>query len=159
VGKLILRWNLAASPSSAMRPLLRQDTEARAGEAFFDPLTATASLLQDLLTAGTLKSTDLVEIYIKRIHQYDGYLKAILSIAPTAVAEAQRLDEERSSGRVRGPLHGIPVVVKVTISPHCKSKLDKSHRIASPRIPTWEWTRQPAVWPCRVPVPRQMLYA
>ncbi len=83
----------------------------------FEPLTATAYQLQDLLNAGTLKSTDLVEVYTNRIQQYDNYLKAVLAIAPTAIREAQKLDEERSKGKIRGPLHGIPFLIKVRLVP------------------------------------------
>jgi amidase len=104
----------------------------KGGTAFFDPLTATASQLQDLLTAGKFTSTDLVEIYTNRIHQYDGYLKAILAVAPTAAKEARKLDEERSQGKFRGPLHGIPFIIKVSpLSVHTSAKTDRDNRIIS----------------------------
>lgn len=78
-----------------------------------DCLTITAAELQDLLTAGKITSVKLVESYITQISNHDDYLRAVLSICPTALRQAKRLDAERRDGRVRGPLHGIPVLIKV----------------------------------------------
>lgn len=84
----------------------------------FDVLNASVSELQALLNSGTLNSTDLVHGYLDCIgrHNSDGLkLKAIISVAPraSALARAQELDEERASKGSRGPMHGIPVLVKV----------------------------------------------
>lgn len=114
----------------------------------FEPLTATASQLQELLTIGAISSTDLVEVYVNRIHQYDGYLKAVLSIAPTAMNEAARLDKERLEGGVRGPLHGIPILIKVSLA---LSRTRGNHfRLCRTILrlgPTSKWIRQPAAMP------------
>lgn len=80
----------------------------------FDPLNATASNLQHLLSSGKLTSVELCQVYLNQILQHDHYLKAALAMAPTALSQAAVLDEERLQGRVRGPLHGIPILVKVT---------------------------------------------
>ena len=80
----------------------------------FDPLTATASQLQDLLSSGKLTSVELCQAYFDQIAQHDHYLKAILSVSPTALSQAAALDEERMQGHIRGPLHGIPILVKVS---------------------------------------------
>ena len=72
----------------------------------------------DLLAAqriGTVTSHDLVEKYLARIRAYDQdgpRLNAIIALNPRALEEADALDAERHAGRVRGPLHGIPIVVK-----------------------------------------------
>lgn len=72
----------------------------------------------DLLAAqriGTVTSRDLVEKYLARIRAYDRQgpaLNAMIALNPRALEEADALDAERKAGRVRGPLHGIPVVVK-----------------------------------------------
>ncbi|MFN7981940.1 MAG: amidase family protein [Vicinamibacterales bacterium] len=72
----------------------------------------------DLLAAqriGTVSSRDLVEKYLARIRAYDQdgpKLNAIIALNPHALADADALDAERRAGRVRGPLHGIPIVVK-----------------------------------------------
>ena len=72
----------------------------------------------DLLAAqriGTVTSHDLVEKYLARIRAYDKAgpeLNAMLTLNDHALADADALDAERRAGRVRGPLHGIPIVVK-----------------------------------------------
>lgn len=72
----------------------------------------------DLLAAqriGTVTSRDLVEKYLARIRAYDQdgpRLNAMIALNPRALEEADALDAERRAGRVRGPMHGIPIVVK-----------------------------------------------
>jgi len=64
---------------------------------------------------GTVTSHDLVEKYLARIKAYDQdgpRLNAMIALNPKALDEADALDAERRAGRVRGPLHGIPIVVK-----------------------------------------------
>jgi amidase len=64
---------------------------------------------------GTVTSRDLVEKYLARIKAYDQdgpRLNAIIALNPKALEQADALDAERRAGRVRGPLHGIPIVVK-----------------------------------------------
>jgi len=48
-----------------------------------------------------------------QIENYGDYLKAIITKSPTALKVAQQLDEEREKGYTRGPLHGIPILIKV----------------------------------------------
>ena len=83
-----------------------------------DPLTITASELQDLLQAGKTTSVEIVKMYLDQIqkHNLDGMkIRAIISTPPkdTILAYAQELDEERATKGPRGPLHGIPLLVKV----------------------------------------------
>jgi amidase len=76
---------------------------------------ATLGELQEALRTGSLSSVALVDYSLARIDALDQNgprLNAIIAVNPAARAEAARLDEERASGRIRGPLHGIPVVVK-----------------------------------------------
>jgi Asp-tRNA(Asn)/Glu-tRNA(Gln) amidotransferase A subunit family amidase len=80
-----------------------------------DLLTATAVELQTRLTSGSITSVELVEAGYRQINQYDGYLKAVIETAPGALKRAKYLDEQRSAGKVLGPLHGIPVLIKVYI--------------------------------------------
>ncbi|KAL3477186.1 amidase signature domain-containing protein [Aspergillus californicus] len=79
-------------------------------------LEATIDDLQELLSDGSLTSVDLLQCYQERIHQTDAYLNAILQHNPDASRIARSLDQERSSGRIRGPLHGIPFIVKDNIA-------------------------------------------
>jgi amidase len=71
--------------------------------------------LQDAMKAGRLTSVALVDAYLARIAAYDAkgpVLNAIIRLDPTARAQAERMDRERAAGRTRGPLHGIPVLLK-----------------------------------------------
>lgn len=81
----------------------------------FNVLTADLKLLQSLLGDGSLQSIDLVEAYLAQIHKHDDYLHAMVSIAPqySLVTRAKLLDQERKNGQLRGPLHGIPIILKV----------------------------------------------
>jgi Amidase len=81
----------------------------------FELMEATIPQLQAALAAGTVTSGDLVTMYFARIDAYDKKgpaLNAISVINANALAEADKLDAERRSGSLRGPLHGIPVTVK-----------------------------------------------
>lgn len=81
----------------------------------FDPLTATAADVQDLLSSGTVNSQQLVEIYLQQIEKHNGFLHAITASSPVdlIIAEAKRLDQERAEGLIRSPLHGVPILIKV----------------------------------------------
>ncbi|MGI8553672.1 MAG: amidase family protein [Dehalococcoidia bacterium] len=78
-------------------------------------LEATIPELQAALAAGSISSRQLVELYLARIQAYDQQgpgLNAISAINSHAFAEADALDSERRAKGSRGPLHGIPVIVK-----------------------------------------------
>jgi len=86
-----------------------------AGLAGFDVMERTIPELQAAMAAGSLTSRQLVEAYLARIAAYDKSgpaLNAIVAINPEARTLADALDQERRAGSVRGPLHGIPVLVK-----------------------------------------------
>jgi len=71
--------------------------------------------LQSALSSGRVTSRRLVESYLARIQAYDQAgprLNAILMINPRAREDADALDRERADNKVRGPLHGIPVLIK-----------------------------------------------
>ena len=77
--------------------------------------TATIADLNAAFAGGTLTSEQLVSAYLKRIEAYDKQgpaINAIITLNKKALDEARQLDAERKSGKVRGPLHGIPVVLK-----------------------------------------------
>ncbi|EGX92259.1 amidase family protein [Cordyceps militaris CM01] len=83
-----------------------------------NPLTATASQLQAKLTQKSVTSQQLVKLYLAHIAKYNGYLKAVLAVAPEDLLDraAAKLDDERANGHVRGPLHGIPILIKDNIA-------------------------------------------
>src|SRR4051812_42880178 len=71
--------------------------------------------LQSALTAGKLTSVQLVDAYLARIAAYDQKppaLNTIIRLNPAARKDAAALDAERKAGKVRGPLHGVPVMLK-----------------------------------------------
>jgi amidase len=73
--------------------------------------------LQSLMAGGELTAVDLTVYYLERIRRYDvDKLNAVLELNPEALAIAQLLDDERASGTVRGPMHGIPVLLKDNIA-------------------------------------------
>lgn len=81
----------------------------------FDVVEKTIPDLQTAMTSGSVTSRQLVAAYLARIDAYDQQgprLNAMVALNPRALADAEALDKERASGRVRGPLHGIPIVVK-----------------------------------------------
>ncbi|MGE5226478.1 MAG: amidase [Planctomycetaceae bacterium] len=73
---------------------------------------ATVVGLATALRKGNLTSAALVEAYLARIEEVDASLGSVLEVAPDAQAQAAALDEEREAGHVRGPLHGLPLLVK-----------------------------------------------
>ncbi len=81
----------------------------------FDPYEASIPELQMAMATGQLTARALTEYYLARIEQFDQRGPALNSMAfinENALAEADQLDSERVSMGPRGPLHGIPVVVK-----------------------------------------------
>ncbi|MEO7021567.1 MAG: amidase [Ktedonobacteraceae bacterium] len=77
------------------------------------------SELQEAMTAGTLTARSLVEMYQQRIQALDQNgpaLRSVLEINPDALAIAEALDEERRIQGPRGPLHGIPILLKDNIA-------------------------------------------
>jgi amidase len=71
--------------------------------------------LQRAMEAGEVSAEQLVQAYLDRISEYNGILNAVLEINPDAPAIARALDEERSTKGGRGPLHGIPILLKDNI--------------------------------------------
>lgn len=78
----------------------------------------TITRARELLTNGETTSVDLVKAYVARINAYDDPygdqpgVNAVLRINAEALAQAAALDAERAAGRIRGPLHGVPILVK-----------------------------------------------
>ena len=72
--------------------------------------------LQLAMRSGATTSRGLVEAYQKRIGELDHELHSVLELNPDALAIADAMDAERKSGKVRGPLHGIPILIKDNIA-------------------------------------------
>ncbi len=74
--------------------------------------------LQGLMEKGEYSSRQITELYIKRIKEVDQAgpkTKAVVELNPEAMVIAEALDKERRDGKVRGPLHGIPILIKENI--------------------------------------------
>ncbi|CAL8579858.1 hypothetical protein XPA_005588 [Xanthoria parietina] len=86
----------------------------------FDVLTTTASELQILLASGKVTSAQLIDVYLAEIERNNGYLKAVICTAPrnSLVEKANALDRERSGGRTRSHLHGLPMLAKDNMDTH-----------------------------------------
>jgi amidase len=72
--------------------------------------------LQAMLEAGQLTSEALTGGYLNRIASLNPLLHAVIEVNPDALSIAKGLDDERKAGQVRGPLHGIPILVKDNIA-------------------------------------------
>src|SRR5688572_25216473 len=79
----------------------------------------TVDELQQKMSAGQLTSRAITELYLKRIEAVDNSgpgLNSIIEVNPDALAIADEMDNERKAGKIRGPLHGIPVLIKDNIN-------------------------------------------
>jgi len=74
--------------------------------------------LQEKMKKGELSARAITELYLQRIAAIDQEgpaLKAVIEINPDALSIADAMDKERKAGKLRGPLHGIPVLIKDNI--------------------------------------------
>ena len=77
--------------------------------------------LQQGMASGRFTAVGLVRHYLKRIEEVDrkgARLKSVIELNPDALAIAEALDRERKKNRPRGPLHGIPILIKDNIATH-----------------------------------------
>src|SRR5277367_5610928 len=87
-------------------------------ESAFDPTEQSMASLQRALTAGSVSSEALTAAYLGRIARFDHHgpeHRSVLALNPNALAAARTLDAERKANRLRGPLHGIPIIIKDNI--------------------------------------------
>jgi amidase len=103
----------AAVLSGGLTSLFRSPVRAATG---FDFIEATIPQLQAAMASGEISSKDLVKGYLDRIQSLNPLLHSVIETNPNAVSIAQQLDNERRRGTVRGPLHGIPILVKDNIA-------------------------------------------
>jgi amidase len=98
-------WSFAAAPAPGPAP--------------FRYAEATIGQLQQEMQSGRVTARDLAAAYLERIEAIDRRgpaLRAVIEINPEALDIAAQLDAERKAGRVRGPLHGIPILIKDNIA-------------------------------------------
>ena len=81
----------------------------------FDLNEITVDKLQQKMKNGDLTSVQVCKKYLERIKQVDPILKSVIELNPDALEIAQQMDNERKEGKLRGPLHGIPILFKDNI--------------------------------------------
>ena len=81
----------------------------------FSVVEATIPAMREAMEQGRVTSRDIVLQYLARIAMYEDKLHAAITVNRGALEEADERDRERAQGRVRGPLHGIPVALKDNI--------------------------------------------
>src|SRR2546421_2654094 len=94
----------AGSSAAAVKPFEFEET--------------TIAQLQEAMRSGKHTTRSITEAYLARIEDVDkqgATLNSVIELNPDAIAIADDLDKERKAGRVRGPLHGIPVLIKDNI--------------------------------------------
>jgi amidase len=84
----------------------------------FNVVEATITDMRTAMEQGRTSSHDLVVQSLLRIALYENQLHAVITVNPNALAEADQRDRERAQGRIRGPLHGIPIALKDNVLTH-----------------------------------------
>jgi amidase len=93
-----------------------EDLDAMIGGSGISARAATVAGLQQALSSGSLTSAEVTAFYLGRIERLNPGLHAVISVSPHAPAEAAASDAARASGAARGPLEGIPVLIKDNIA-------------------------------------------
>jgi amidase len=94
------------------------NTEDGSADDPFELNELTITELQDKMTSGEYSSEEITNLYLQRITAIDknGHaLNSVIELNPDAIAIAQQMDAERKAGKLRGPMHGIPVLIKDNI--------------------------------------------
>jgi amidase len=108
VMKISLHWTILAAISVVTYSQTRESGS-------FSVVEAGIPLMRAALEQHRVTSRELVMQYLARIGMYEDVLHAAVTVNPNALKDADELDRERAQGRVRGPLHGIPIALKDNI--------------------------------------------
>ncbi|WP_288016639.1 amidase [Blastomonas sp.] len=108
----------ALAPITLPLPALAQDEKPRIARMAVEVEEKSITELSAMLAAGTISSEELARAYLDRIDALDRKgpkLNSVIAVMPGAIEEARMLDAERKAGTLRGPLHGIPILIKDNI--------------------------------------------
>ena len=114
----LLRKGVAVAAAAPAMTALVANARAAPATAAPELEEVTVAQLQTQMASGGLTALALVQKYQARINVIDPSLNSIIELNPDAEAIAQALDAERKAGHVRGPLHGIPVLLKDNVDTH-----------------------------------------
>lgn len=81
----------------------------------FSVVEASIPDMQQAMAEGRVTSEELVKQYLIRIATYENVINAAIAVNPHALEQARKLDQERKAGKLRGPMHGIPIALKDNI--------------------------------------------
>jgi amidase len=111
----VLVFTLACTPAETRMP---PAADEQAGNPALDVVELSLAAARERMVAGSLTSRALTQAYLDRIAIVDDggpQLNAVIELNPAALTDADALDAERKAGKVRGPLHGIPILLKDNI--------------------------------------------
>ena len=117
-----------SNPSQEKKKDSAEIAAAELGRDDFELSEMTISEMQQGLQSGKYTSVKLTELYLTRISEIDQGrhdLKSVIEVNPEALMLAEQMDKERKQGKLRGPLHGIPILIKDNID-----TADKMHTTA-----------------------------
>ncbi len=120
--KLDRRDFIKTASTAAGAAIIASGVSARAAATAFDASESTVLELAKAMASGETSATELTRHYLNLIGSVDKQINSVIEVNPDAVSIAERLDAERKAGKVRGPLHGIPILFKDNIDTADKMK-------------------------------------
>ncbi|MCI0621278.1 MAG: amidase [Acidobacteria bacterium] len=109
----VLTFLIVAATAISLAPT-SQRIEPSAGQPFA-VVEATIPQMRAAMEQGRTTSREIILQYLTRIALYEDKLNAVITVNPKVLEEAEGRDRERAQGRIRGPLHGIPIALKDNI--------------------------------------------
>jgi len=103
---------LTAQTRKPAAPAMAKKAPALSAAKGFTVVEATIPEMQAALKSGRVSSREIVRQYLQRIGMYEELLHAAITVNPKALELAEERDRERAAGKIRGPLHGIPIALK-----------------------------------------------
>ena len=112
---------IALSAASGAAIIMTRSGKAVAGRAF-ELEEKTVAELRHMMERGEISAKEITKQYLERIEDVDKRINSMIELNPDAVEIAEERDRERRAGRIRGALHGIPIVLKDNIDTADKMK-------------------------------------